>query len=72
MKNKKSEWKRWFSWHPVFVDKKLVWLKWVERKWCGSNYNLKGYHVTGYQYRRKHVSIYDLSSGVVRDFVKIV
>jgi hypothetical protein len=25
------EWQRWFAWHPVRVDGRLVWLRYVER-----------------------------------------
>lgn len=29
------EWKPWFAWHPQIVEKKIVWLEWIERKPIG-------------------------------------
>lgn len=33
-----GEWHKWFAWFPVTVDKHLVWLEFVERRYhfdCG-------------------------------------
>jgi hypothetical protein len=26
------DWKPWFAWHPVEVDRCWVWLEWIERR----------------------------------------
>jgi len=28
----RTEWKRWFAWHPVIIDNVTVWLETIERK----------------------------------------
>ena len=28
----RSQWRRWFAWHPVIIDNVTVWLEIVERK----------------------------------------
>lgn len=27
-----AKWKPWFAWHPVRIDKELVWFEWIYRR----------------------------------------
>lgn len=46
-------WERWFAWRPVRLDVsgRLVWLRWVERKWRGWHYSDASPFIIGHHYR---------------------
>lgn len=52
-----GEWQPWFAWYPVRLDRRLVWLKRVERRhvtdryWDMDSYGMP-YDVYYWEYRR--------------------
>jgi hypothetical protein len=37
-----KQWKRWFAWHPIWIEYELIWLEWVDRRFTRNNYACLG------------------------------